>query len=189
MGSENQNGFSVIFAGLGGHGALTFGQFLAEASATRYAHVSFFPYYATVMRGGESESTVIASDQEIASPVRWQLESVIVTSPTAFRLMEERVCPGGVILVDSSIVNEKVKREDAKAFYIPAARIAVEKIGQPLASNLILMGSFLKATQVLPLELVEATMEKKLKGTRRADLLPINIKALREGVALIAANK
>jgi len=178
---QGEKGFRVSFVGLGGHGALTFGQFLAEAAATRYKNVSLFPYYATVMRGGESESTVTASNEEIDSPIAYEMETAIVTSPTMFRVIEKRMKPGGVLLVDDSIVAEKVERNDLKVFYIPASRIAVEKTDEPLVANLVLMGAYLEATKVLPFELVEETMEKSLKGTPRERFLSINKKALSEG--------
>ena len=189
MEQRSEEGFCVIFAGLGGHGALTFGQFLAEAAATRYKNISLFPYYATVMRGGESESTVTASNEEIDSPIAYEMETAIATSPTMFRVIEKRMKPGGTLLVNSSIIPERVERKDLRVFYIPASRIATEEIGEPLAANLVLMGAYLEATKVLPFELVEGTMEKSLKGTPRERFLPINKKALHEGRKLIANYK
>ena len=178
---QGEKGFRVTFAGLGGHGALTFGQFLAEAAATRYKNISLFPYYATTMRGGESESTVTASNEEIDSPIAYDIETAIVTSPTMFRVIEKRMKPGGVLLVDDSIIAEKVERNDLKVFYIPASRIAFEKTDEPLVANLVLMGAYLETAKVLPSELVVETMEKSLKGTPKERLLPINKKALYEG--------
>ncbi|MFH1625613.1 MAG: 2-oxoacid:acceptor oxidoreductase family protein [Pseudomonadota bacterium] len=178
---QYEKGFRVIFAGLGGHGALTFGQFLAEAAATRYKHVSLLPYYATAMRGGESESTVTASNEEVDSPIAYEMEMAIVTSPTMFRVIERRMKPGGILLVDDSVIAEKVEREDLNVFYVPGSRIATQEIGEPLVANLVLMGAYLEATKILPFELVQETMEKSLKGTPKERLLPINEKALHEG--------
>ena len=186
MDQTSDKGFRVIFAGLGGHGALTFGQFLAEAAATKYKHVSLFPYYATIMRGGESESTVTASNEEIDSPIVYDLEMAIATSPTMFRVIEKRMKAGGILLVDSSIIPEKVERKDVKVFYIAASRIATEEIVEPLASNLVLMGAYLEASKVLPVELVEEMMEKNMRGTPRERFLPINKKALAIGRELIS---
>jgi len=56
-----------MVAGLGGQGLLTTGRLLAEAAMPRYKHVLYFPNYGPQMRGGESECTVILSDEEIAS--------------------------------------------------------------------------------------------------------------------------
>ena len=178
---QGEKGFRVIFAGLGGHGALTFGQFLAEAAATKYKYVTLLPYYATTMRGGESESTVTASNEEVDSPIAYDMEMAIVTSPTMFRVIERRMKLGGVLLVDDSIIAEKVERTDLKVFYIPGARIATQVIGEPLVANLVLMGAYLEATRILPFELVQDTMERRIKGTPRESLTSINKAALCEG--------
>ena len=180
-----EEGFRVIFAGLGGHGALTFGQFLAEAAATKYKNVSLMPYYATAMRGGESESTVTASNEEIDSPIAYDMEMAIVTSPTMFRVIEKRMKPGGILLVDDSIVTQTVERQDLKVFYVPGSRIATQEIGEPLAANLVLMGAYLEATKVLPFELIEETMDKSLRGTSKERFLTMNKKALCRGRAFL----
>ena len=182
-----ERGFRVIFSGLGGHGALTFGQFLAEAAATRYKNVSLLPYYATAMRGGESESTVTASNEEIDSPIAYEMEMAVVTSPTMFRVVETRMKPGGTLLVDDSIVFQKVGRQDLKVFYIPGSRIATQEIGEPLTANLVLMGAYLEATRILPFELVKETMENSLRGTPKEKFLAMNKKALCEGRRFLRA--
>jgi len=178
---QNDKGFRVIFSGLGGHGGLTFGQFLAKAAVTRYKHVALFPYYASQMRGGDSEATVTASNEEIDSPIAYEIEMAIVTSPSMFRVIEKRVKPGGVLLVDNSIITEKAECEDLTVYYIPATKIATEKVGASLASNLVLMGAYLEATHILPYDLVEETIEKSLKGTSKEQFLTPNIQALSEG--------
>ncbi len=178
-------GFRVIFAGLGGHGALVFGELLTEAVARRYNYASFVPNYAPSMRGGESESIVVASNEEIDSPASFEAEAVVATSPSAFRLAEKRVSPGGILIVDDSIICEKAERKDIKVFYIPARKIASEE-GNPLISNFILMGAYLEATKTLPVEIVEETLESTSKGTSRERLLSANKRALHEGIRLIA---
>ena len=178
---NDDKGFRVIFSGLGGHGGLTFGQFLAKAAVTRYKHVTLFPYYASAMRGGDSEATVTASNEEIESPIAYEIEMAIVTSPSMFKVIEKRVKSGGVLLVDDSIIKEKADREDVTVHYIPATRIAAEKIGVPLAANLVLMGAYLEATRILPYELVEETIENSLKGTTKEQFIAVNKQALSEG--------
>jgi len=178
---QAKRGFRVIFAGLGGHGALTFGQFLAEAAATKYKHVTLLPYYVAAMRGGDSESTVTASDEEVDSPIAYEMEMGIVTSPSMFRVIEKRMKQGGVLLVDDSIIGEKIERDDLNVFYVPGARIASQEIGEPLVANLVLMGAYLEATRILPIELVEDTMERNLRGTSKEKLLSVNKRALYEG--------
>jgi len=178
-------GFRVIFAGLGGHGALAFGELLTEAAARMYNSVSFVPNYAPMMRGGESEAMVAASKEEIDSPVWLEADVIIVTSPTGFRLAEKRVSPGGILIVDDSVIHEKAERKDIRVFYVPARKIACEE-GDPLTANFILMGAYLEATKTVPVEIMEETIETTSKGTSRERLLSANKRALHEGMRLVA---
>ena len=188
MPDKTDKGFRVIFAGLGGHGALAFGELLTEAAAKRYKHVSFVPNYAPMMRGGESEAMVAASQEEIASPVWLEADVIIVTSPTGFRMAEKRVRPGGILIFDDSVIHDKAERKDIKVFHFPARRIACEE-GNPLSANFLLLGACIEATKALPVEVVEETMERTSKGTSRESLLAANKRALHEGVRSIANYK
>lgn len=178
--------FRVMITGLGGQGALLFGQLLAEAGMSRYKYVSYFPHYATIMRGGESECTVTLSDEEIDSPAVLRPEAAIVMASPRLKQFEERVQPGGMLMVDSSVVKDKVGREDVRVFSVPATQIAHD-LGEGRVANLVLLGAYLEITRAVPLELVEEVLERKLKGGKGEALLPLNKRALREGARAIAA--
>jgi len=176
--------FQVAVAGVGGQGALLFGRLLAEAGRSRYEHVSYFPHYATIMRGGQSECTVIISHQEISSPITFELQAVIIMHPQFVEQYQNRVQPGGRLFLDSSVVPHKITREDIEVFYIPATKSAIE-LGDDRVANLVLLGAYLEATKAVPLELVEKALEGRLRGGRGEALLPLNKEALRQGARLI----
>jgi len=174
----------LMVAGLGGQGLLTTGWLITETAMLKYRHVLYFPNYGPMMRGGESECTIILSDEEIGSPAVYNPASAIVMGWGAFTELEKRLKPGGTIFVDSSVISAKVTREDIKAFYIPATKMAIE-LGDRRVANLILLGAYLEATKVLPLEAMEAQLEKQLAGKRGEAILSLNKQALREGAKLI----
>ena len=174
----------LMVSGLGGQGLLTTGLLLAEAAMSKYQHVLFFPNYGPMMRGGESECTIILSDDEIGSPAVYNPASAIIMGSAALSQLQNRLKPGGMILIDSSIVSTQVSRDDLKVFYIPATKVAME-LGGRQAANLVLLGAYVEATKSVPLGLVEQTLEKRLKGSRGKALLPLNKKALREGAKLM----
>ena len=122
------------------------------------------PYYATAMGGGESESTITASSDEIDSPVTYEMEMAIITSPTMFRVIEKRMKPGGTLVVEAPVIRDKVERKDLNVCYAPGSRIATREIREPLNANLVLMSAYLEVTKILPFELVQETMDKSLKG-------------------------
>ncbi|MCK4633140.1 MAG: 2-oxoacid:acceptor oxidoreductase family protein, partial [candidate division Zixibacteria bacterium] len=54
--------------------------------------------------------------------------------------------------------------------------------GNPKAANIVILGALIGASEVLSYKVVEKTMKEKLGGKK--DLLPSNIKLLREGYNL-----
>ncbi len=186
MGQKND--FKLMVAGLGGQGALFIGRLLAEAALSRYKHANFFPNYGSQMRLGPSECTVTISDEEITSPVTMTPEVAIIMSAAPLGSFEARMAPGSMMLLDSSVLRTKTKREDVKVFYIPATETAT-KLGNMAVANLVLLGAYLEASQAVPLEIVEAALERRMAGGRREDMLSLNKAALREGVRLMAEYK
>jgi 2-oxoglutarate ferredoxin oxidoreductase subunit gamma len=173
-----------MIVGIGGRGILMMGRLLSEAGMTRYKHVSYFPNYGAEMRGGDSEVTVILSDEEIASQVTLHPEVAIVMNHSFFKPMEERVKPGGMILVDCSVVSTKLERDDITAYYLPVTQKALE-LGNVQVANLILLGAYLEATRAVPIEAVEQALERRMRGTRREALFSLNKEALKDGGRLI----
>ncbi|HJX69835.1 MAG TPA: 2-oxoacid:acceptor oxidoreductase family protein, partial [Dehalococcoidia bacterium] len=176
---ESKPRLEVTITGLGGQGALLFGQLLSEAGVSKYKNVAYFPQYATIMRGGESECTVTLSDEEIDSLLVYEPQAAVVMGAPKLKVYEKRVKSGGLMMVDSSVISEKVERKDIKVFYVPATKISAALGDRPVA-NLVFLGAYIEATKAVPPEIIEKVLEKKLKGGKEAMLL-LNKKALQEG--------
>jgi len=180
-----KNGFQMMIAGLGGQGALFAGRLLTEAAMSKYKNVSFLPNYGSQMRLGPSECTVTVSDDEVTSPVTLAPEAAIIMGAAPLEAFEAKVAPDGLMVLDSTLVKTKTKRKDMRAVSIPATDTAT-KLGNMGAANLVLLGAYLEASQVLPLEAVEAALVKRMAGGKREHLLELNKAALREGAKLMA---
>ena len=100
--------------------------------------------------------------------------------PKAKQEYENRIRPGGILLIDSSGASDKLRRDDIKVHCIPASKLAAE-LGSPQAANLIMLGAYLEITQALPLEAVG----KRLAGRKRERFLEINREALSIGAKLV----
>lgn len=179
-----QNQHHVIMSGTGGRGILMIGRLLAEAGMGRYKHVSYFPNYGAAMRGGDSEVTVILSNDKISSQAIFNPEVALIMDLSFFKPMEARMKPGGVMLIDSSVVSAEAERNDITYHYLPVTRKAID-LGNVQVANLILFGAYLEATSAVPMDIVEQALEQRMLGTRRETLLPLNKEALREGARLI----
>ena len=178
----------LMIIGTGGRGALLIGRLLLEAGINKYKHALFFPNYAPAMRGGESECTVILSNNYINSPVIFNPEFALTMSSSALQLVEDRIKPGGSLILDGSVISDKIKRNDIKTYYIPATEKAVE-LGGNQAANMVLLGAYLECTKAVPLNFIEDALDKRLQEESKQSILSLNKMALNKGAKLMANYK
>lgn len=175
----------IIIAGFGGQGVLFAGQLLAYAGLDEKKAVTWIPSYGPEMRGGTANCTVIVADEEIGSPVVRNPSAVIAMNLPSLDKYESLVKPGGVLVVNQSMVDRLPTRKDIKTVVIPANEIA-EKLGDKRMTNMVLLGALLANLPVLPIKAIESALKAHLPA-RHQKLLPTNYKALHEGETFKAA--
>ena len=173
-----------IFAGFGGQGMLLIGKFLAMACMLDGKHVSWLPSYGPEMRGGTANCSVIVSDEEVGSPMVDNADVLIAMNLPSLDKFEHTVKPGGLIVVNSSIIDRKAERDDIKVVYCDAQRIA-EEIKNPKGANVAILGALMAAEPIVSDELMSEAIRIEL-GERKAKFLPGNMKALEAGKAAAA---
>jgi 2-oxoglutarate ferredoxin oxidoreductase subunit gamma len=173
----------IIIAGFGGQGVLFAGQLLSYAALDEKKEVTWIPSYGPEMRGGTANCTVIIADEEIGSPLVRNPQAVIAMNLPSLDKYEPLVKPGGVLVVNASMVDRKVTRKDIKVVTIAGNEIA-EKIGDKRMTNMVLLGGLLVNQPVLPLEAIEKALKDHLPE-RHHKLLPLNYQALREGAKFV----
>lgn len=173
----------IIISGFGGQGALFAGQLLAYAAMDSGYYVTWIPSYGPEMRGGRARCTVVISDEEIGSPLVRRPSSAIVLNIPSMEAFEPAVKPGGVLVVNSSLVPQKSERDDIRVFYIPATDIASE-LGNMRLANVVCLGALVRATGILPLEAIKQALDQHLPERHR-QLLPLNNQALDRGAAYV----
>ncbi len=179
----NKRRGEVVFSGIGGGGVLLAGEFVAEAAYEEYEHVVWFPNYSAAVRGGPSECFVIYSDEEIASPVLSQVQTVVVLDPAQLKACEVRVRSGGTIILESTGLQGKVNRRDVTVIEVPATAMA-RAIGNPRGANFILLGVYMGVSKLIPPELIEKNL-----ASRFGDKAKPNIDAFREGLKVAKGRK
>ena len=173
-----------IFAGFGGQGMLLIGKFLAEAGMETGKHVSWLPSYGPEMRGGTANCSVVVSDRPVASPLINVADTVLAMNKPSLLKFEGSVKPGGLLLVNSSIIDIKTDRDDVDAVYVPCNEIA-ESIGNLKGANVVFLGAYIaKKPDVISKEAVINAMRVEL-GEKKAKFLDGNIKALAAGMAYV----
>ena len=167
---------TFIFAGFGGQGMLLIGKFVAMACMLDGKHVSWLPSYGPEMRGG----SVIVSDDPVASPLVDKADVIVAMNRPSLDKFEAHVKPGGVLVINSSIIDRKAVRDDITVVYCDANGIA-ESIGNPKGANVAILGAVLA---VAPVTTVESMMEaiRIELGEKKARFLDGNKKALLAGM-------
>ncbi|MEW6568712.1 MAG: 2-oxoacid:acceptor oxidoreductase family protein [Chloroflexota bacterium] len=172
----------VIISGFGGQGVLFAGQLMAYAALEQGRHVTWIPSYGPEMRGGTAHCVVIVSDEEIGSPiVRSPTAAVVMNLPSLDRY-EPLVKPGGVLIVNASLVDRSPSRTDLQAVMVPAIEIA-EELGDKRLANLVMLGALLERLPVLTLEAIEKALRAHIPEHRR-HLVEANLQALRRGASV-----
>lgn len=170
---------NILIAGFGGQGVLFAGKCLAYNGLCEGKNVSWLPSYGPEMRGGTANCSVILSDTPVGSPIVSNPNVLIVMNLPSLDKYESEAVSGAKIFVDSTLIARKVTRTDVEAFYIPATKIATD-MGAPTLANMILLGKMIKETKAVDFANIELGL-KKVIPARKADMLDINLKALKLG--------
>ena len=173
----------IIMAGFGGQGVMSMGMILAYAGLVEDKEVSWMPSYGPEMRGGTANCTVIVSDKRIASPVTATPDTVIVMNLPSLDKFAPMVKPGGLLIVNSSLIEKECDRSDITIVKVPCNEIAME-LGSAKVANMVALGAYLQATGILSIEAVVNAMKKKVFPDK-PQLIPINEAALNRGAELV----
>ena len=128
----------ILFAGFGGQGVLFAGKFLAYKGLMEDKQVSWLPSYGPEMRGGTANCSVILSESPVGSPIITNPDVLVAMNLPSLQKFVDSVVPGGMILVDSTLIDVKVERTDVQVIYVPATQLAKENALGNLA-NMILV--------------------------------------------------
>ncbi len=172
-----------VFAGFGGQGMLLIGKFVAMANMLDGKHVSWLPSYGPEMRGGTANCSVTVSDEPVGSPLVNNADVLIAMNLPSLDKFEPTVKPGGLIVVNSSIIDRKVERDDVKVVYCDANGIA-ESVKNPKGANVAILGAMMGAdTESVSEEKMIEAIKIEL-GEKKMRFLEGNKAALSAGMAV-----
>jgi 2-oxoglutarate ferredoxin oxidoreductase subunit gamma len=166
----------TFFAGFGGQGIMSIGQFLAKTGMEEGKQVVWLPSYGPEMRGGTAYCTVIISDQLIGSPIISNPQALVVLNRPSMDKFAPRVKSGGTIIVNSSLIEVTSGRDDVDELLVPANDMAIE-CGSPRSTNMVMLGAFVARTGIVEINNLKAFVEKKFSGK----VAEINVNAMMAG--------
>lgn len=173
----------IIISGFGGQGVLSMGKILAYSGLMEGKEVTWMPAYGPEQRGGTANVTVIVSDERISSPVLSKYDIAIVLNQPSLEKFEPKLKSGGILIYDGFGIINPPTRKDISVYRIDAMDKAAE-MRNGKVFNMIVLGGLLKVCPVVSLDGLNKALFKTLPE-RHHKLIPLNMKAVEEGIKII----
>ncbi len=170
---------NIIFAGFGGQGVLFAGKVTSYAGLMDNKEVSWLPSYGPEMRGGTANCSVVISDSPIGSPLVINPDLLVAMNLPSYDKFIDMVAPGGVVIMDSSMIDREITRDDITVHKVPASSLANSENLQGLA-NMIMLGKAFSVVELASKEAIEQAVKKSVPA-KKAHLLEANMRALELG--------
>ena len=171
---------TTILSGFGGQGLLFAGQVLAQAGLDAGCHVTWLPYYGPEMRGGTASCTVIVSDRPTGSPIADAADVVIALNPPSLARFERLLRPGGLLVLNASLIEAEPGRTDIEVVRVPCSAIARDA-GDDRVVSIVALGAAAARRPVVD----AATLDGALRTVaKRAgpEAVARNLRALQSGL-------
>lgn len=173
-----------IISGFGGQGVMFVGKLLAHAGMLAGKHVTWIPSYGPEMRGGTANCAVVIAEEEIGCPVVSKPDVVVALNRPSVDKFMKQIQPGGIMFVNSSLVNDVEYRKDIEVIEIPANDLGTQ-LGEPTIGNMVILGALAKKVPILQKsELFNALTEAI--STKRKEQVEINEKAIDIGYGYLS---
>ncbi|MCK4305659.1 MAG: 2-oxoacid:acceptor oxidoreductase family protein, partial [Candidatus Eisenbacteria sp.] len=144
-------------------------------------HVSWLPSYGPEMRGGTANCSVHVSTDQIGSPNVVDIDILAAFNLPSLKKFEPDVRPGGAIFYNSSIIDEKPKRDDIDTVAVPATGLA-DELGNTKAANMVMFGAIAAKTGLFTVDEVCMYLDSFISKKK---LLALNEQAVRKGAQYI----
>ena len=176
-----ENGYreEMIIAGFGGQGVILLGKLMATAGMKAGCEVTYIPSYGAEVRGGTANCSVIIDSEPIASPLVDEPDTLIVMNQASFDKFVPQLKPGGLLVVNRSLIDTPVARDDIEVVEVRADEIAAE-LNSPRSANMVALGAYLKKRGRLTQKQVAESLSYVL-AKRHHSMLAVNQKAIMHG--------
>jgi 2-oxoacid:acceptor oxidoreductase gamma subunit (pyruvate/2-ketoisovalerate family) len=175
----------LLMTGIGGQGIQLAAQVLARAAVSEGLFVQLFGSYGGMMRGGNTEATLVIADVAVEAPptVHSAFAAIVMHHEYAETVLD-RVRMGGVILVNSSVFDSPVERNGVSVIDLPATDLAVE-VGHIMTASMVMAGAFAKVTRLVSLDSLAESVSETLPSYRTQHIA-LNVAALNAGYSAVS---
>jgi 2-oxoglutarate ferredoxin oxidoreductase subunit gamma len=170
----------IMFAGFGGQGVITAGYITGQAAAVYDdKESSLTRVYGPEARGSACYSGVVVDEEEVDYPYLLNPEIMVIMSQEAYETFLFQLRDGGILVIDSSIVNADERVEKYKVCRVPATQIA-EEMGARVVANVVMLGFIGKIWNGVSVK----GLRESVKATVPKRHLDLNLKAFERGIQL-----
>ena len=175
----------LMLTGIGGQGVQLAAQVIAQGATADGKEVLVFGSYGGMMRGGNTDSTVVISDRPIeAPPVLSATWSAILMHHEFWRPLRERIRNNGLVLVNTSVFEDDLDRDRYQVVEVPATDVATD-LGNPLLAAMVMSGVYGRTSGLVSLEGLIEGMRRSVPPYR-SQLIEANEAALETGWEMAA---
>ncbi len=176
----------LLITGIGGQGVQLAAQVLARAGALEGRNVMYLGLYGGMMRGGNTDSTVVIGDGPIeAPPVVSKAWSSIAMHDQYWAPVEAKLRPDGLVLVNDATFSAHVHAA-VTVIRVPATNVATD-LGNPLGGAMVMLAAYAATTAIVELASLVDAMRESIPPYRTQHI-EANEQALRAGWELLPAH-
>ena len=177
----------LLITGIGGQGVQLAAQVLARAAALEGRNVMLLGLYGGMMRGGNTDSTVVVGDGPIeAPPVVPKAWSAIAMHDDYWAPLEPKLRPDGLVLVNDTTFEVQVTAP-VTFIRLPATTVATD-LGNPLGGSMVMLGAYAGVTGIVEQASLIEAMRQSIPSYRTQHI-EANERALLAGWDLLPANE
>ncbi len=170
---------STILAGFGGQGLLFAGTVLARAAVIEGLEALWIPSYGPEMRGGTAFCTVIVGDRPIGSPVVDRADAAVVLNPPSLARFEPIVHEGGLLVVNTTLIEAEPQRTDIEWVAVPCTRLA-RQAGDDKLVSVVALGALIARRPLVGPASIRTALEAIL-SRKRPEILDADLAAFQAG--------
>jgi 2-oxoglutarate ferredoxin oxidoreductase subunit gamma len=168
----------IRITGFGGQGVVLAGHIIGHACAVNGGkHATMIQSFGPEARGSACSTTLAVSDTEVLYPYIGRPDIFVVMSGEGYDKYRDELKDDGILVYEKDLVRIQPK-DGQKAFGVASTRIA-EELGRAIVQNIVMLGFFAAATEIVPVETMRQAVEESVpKGTEA-----LNLRAFDAGVA------
>lgn len=170
----------LMVTGIGGQGVQLAAQVIAQGATIEGRNVQLFGVYGGMMRGGNTDASVVVGDGPIqAPPVLSHAWSAIGMHDMFWAQIGPKVRDGGLVMVNDATFETEVDESRYRVLRVPASDVATS-LGNELGGSMVMVGAYLATTGLIGLDAAIEGMRESIPSYRTQHLAA-NEAALRAG--------